>query len=174
MPEAMAGRTLDLYRATDFPTRWTFERHVMEGVQVADATIAEIDGAWWLFAAIAEPGAASTDELHLFRGPGPLGPWQPHPANPVVSDVRSARPAGRLFRHGGAWYRPSQDSTGRYGRAIVISRIERLDPDCYEETTVERIDPDWAEGGRGTHTLNRAGRLVLLDASVKDRLGWRH
>ena len=173
MPEAMAGRTLDLFRATDFPTRWTFDRHVMEGVQVADATIAEIDGAWWLFAAIAQPGGASTDELHLFSGPGPLGPWRPHPANPIVSDVRSGRPAGRLFRHDGAWYRPSQDCTGRYGRAISLSRIDRLDLDGYAETVIDRIDPEWAPGGLGTHTLNRAGRSVLLDLSVKDRIGWR-
>ena len=173
MPEAMEGGTLDLYRATDFPTRWTFDRHVMEGVRIADATIAEIDGAWWMFAAVALTDAASTDELHLFSGPGPLGPWRPHQCNPVVSDVRSARPAGRLFRHDGAWYRPSQDSTGRYGRAIVISRIDRLDLDGYEETIVEQIQPEWTPGGLGTHTLNRAGRVVLLDVSVKDRPGWR-
>jgi hypothetical protein len=172
MPEAAAGRTLDLYRATDFPMRWTFDRHVMEDVRVADATIAEIDGAWWMFATIAADGAASTDELHLFSGPGPLGPWEPHRDNPVVSDVRSARPAGWLFRHAGAWYRPSQDCTQRYGRAIVLSRIERLDMDGYREQVVGRIEPDWTPGALGTHTLNRAGRSVVLDVSVRDAHRW--
>jgi hypothetical protein len=145
----------------------------MEDIRVADATIAEIDGAWWMFATIAATGAASTDELHLFSGPGPLGPWQPHQDNPVVSDVRSARPAGWLFRHDGAWYRPSQDCTQRYGRAIVLSRIDRLDLDGYREQVVGRIDPDWTRGGLGTHTLNRAGRSVLLDLSVRDAHRWR-
>ena len=173
MPESMAGSSLDLYRATDFPTGWTFDRRVMEGARVTDATIAEIDGAWWMFATIAPDGAVNTDELHLFSGPGPLGPWQPHRANPVVSDVRSARPAGRPFRHDGVWYRPSQDCSRRYGRAIVLSRIERLDLDAYEERAVARIGPEWTPGGLGTHTLNRAGRFVLLDASVRDRPIWR-
>ena len=173
MPEAMAGRTLDLYRATDFPTGWTFDRHLMEDVRVADATIAEIDGAWWMFASIAPEGAANTDELHLFGGPGPLGPWRAHPANPVVSDVRSARPAGRPFRHDGAWYRPSQDCSRRYGRAIVLSRIERLDPTGYEERVVERIEAGWMPGGLGTHTVNRAGRSILLDVSIRDVHIWR-
>ena len=34
------------------------------------------------------------DELHLFHADRLLGDWQPHPRNPVKSDVRSARPAG--------------------------------------------------------------------------------
>jgi hypothetical protein len=86
-----------------------------------------------------------------------------------VSDVRTARPAGRLFQHEGAWYRPSQDGTRRYGRAIVISRITRLDFGGYAETPVHRIDADWAPGGLATHTFNRAGPSVFLDLSIPER-----
>lgn len=169
MPESSSGRTLDLYRATTFPDLWAFDRRVLDGVRVADATIAQIDGGWWLFATLAPDGAPLTDELHLFSGPGPLGPWTAHRANPVVSDVRRARPAGRLFKLDGAWYRPSQDCSGTYGRALVISRIERIDPGGYAETVVDRFEPDWLAGGLATHTLNRVGRSVLLDVSVAQR-----
>ena len=59
----------------------------------------------------------------------PLGPWKPHKRNPVKSDVRNSRPAGRLFYWNGDLYRPAQDSSQRYGYAMSINRVLRLTPD---------------------------------------------
>jgi transcriptional regulator GlxA family with amidase domain len=48
-----------------------------------------------MFVSIAEN--CIPDELSLFYAESPLGPWTPHPRNPVKSDVRGSRPAGGLF-----------------------------------------------------------------------------
>jgi hypothetical protein len=165
IPETEENRTVELYRAEDFPTRWTLDRVLLSDLRAVDATLAQIDGRWWMFVNIAESEEAPLDdELHLYSADSPLGPWLAHPWNPVKSDVRSARPAGRPFRFRGAWYRPSQDCSGRYGAAVVVNRITRLDETAYTETEVGRLLPAWRPNLVGTHTLNAGGGLTVIDA----------
>ena len=107
------------------------------------------------------------EDLHLFHAESPLGPWRPHRRNPVKSDVRSARPAGRLFRRGGAWYRPSQDCAKRYGYDIIINKIDAWDIDKYAEVEVDRISPDWRQGVVTTHTINACTGLTVIDGQIR-------
>ena len=163
MPEQATTGSLELFVATEFPTGWRHHSTVLDR-PAADATIAEIDGRWWMFAAIAASPGAAADELHLFHAATPLGPWTAHVANPVVSDVRTARPAGRPFRRDGVWHRVAQDGAVSYGHAMAILRIDRLDLSGYHETVVDTILPRWAPGIIATHTFNADGDLVALDA----------
>jgi hypothetical protein len=171
IPETEQNRTVELYRAEKFPTGWTLERVLLSDLRAVDATLAEIDGRWWMFVNVAESEETSlADELHLYHADSPLGPWKRHTQNPVKSDVRSARPAGRPFHHAGAWYRPSQDSSERYGAAVVVNRMTRLDTTRYAEEEVGRLLPRWRSNLVATHTLNAASGLTVVDAK---RLYWR-
>jgi len=164
VPETGTCQEVRLYRATGFPAGWTHEATLLEGVGAVDATLHEEGGVWWMFAAVAEPGALhARDELHLFRASSPLGPWQAHPWNPIRSNARAARPAGPLFRWGGDLYRPAQDCSRRYGWAIALHRVRRLAGSGYEEEEVARITPTWAPGLLATHTLCRLDGLTLVD-----------
>ena len=163
MPETKRNGTIELYRCKELPLKWEFDRVIMENVQAVDATLHEVGGIWWLFCNIGGRDFSSNDELHLFYAKTPFGPWTPHKLNPVKSDVRSARPAGRLFNRDGNLYRPSQDCSVRMGGAIVMNRIVRLTPDDFKEESVARIDPTWRKGILGTHTINTAGKLTVLD-----------
>jgi hypothetical protein len=116
-----------------------------------------------MFVNVASEGGSSWDELHLYSADRPQGPWKAHPRNPVVSDVRSARPAGHLFEHGGRRYRPAQDCSLGYGTGLVIKRIDRINPREYAEVEASRIRPDWNRRVIGVHTLNRAGDLTVMD-----------
>ncbi|HET8627697.1 MAG TPA: hypothetical protein VFL91_09775 [Thermomicrobiales bacterium] len=169
LPETRGNRTVELYRATRFPGAWELDRVLLDGINAVDATIARIAGRWWLFVNVAGEGAATTDEVHLYRAEHPFGPWRPHPRNPIKADVRSARPAGRIICRDGRYYRPSQDCSGRYGRAIVLNEIVRIDHDDYVEREVGRIEPEPSAGLLGTHTVNRCDDLVCLDGVLR----WR-
>jgi hypothetical protein len=84
-----------------------------------------------------------------------------------MADVRRARPAGSLFSVGGHWYRPSQDCSRGYGWAINLNRITRLDRKGYSEEVVTTLKPHWMAGLRGTHTLNAAGGLTVIDGRLR-------
>jgi hypothetical protein len=166
VPESAANRTIEIYRCIDFPHKWRRERVLLDHVFAADATLHREADRWWMFANLAVDGAEIHDELHVFTSDSLLGDWKPLARNPVKSDVRGARPAGRLFTQGGHLYRPSQICAPLYGSGIAVQRVLRLDDD-YEEVEERRILPVAGEGVLGLHTMNRAGDLSVTDAFVR-------
>lgn len=166
MPEMAAHGAQEVFRATHFPDRWELHKTLAFDRMVVDPTL-HFDGLrWWLFVGTAPSPFSDCDELSLYHAASPLGPWEPHAANPVVSDARGARPAGRLFRSGDDLIRPAQDGTPAYGTAVSFKRILRLDLEAYVEEPIGRIDPDWSTAVAGTHTINAAGPLTVIDARV--------
>jgi hypothetical protein len=170
IPETAEQHCIQLYRAVRFPFEWKRERVLMKGTAVIDATLVEIGGVWWMFCCNLDDGRQPWSELHLFSSESPFGPWTPHPRNPVVADVRHARPAGRIFRRDNSWYRPTQDCSVAYGYALSVRRIEVLNQNEFQESEVARLDPTWEPGLCGVHTLNASDQLTLID--VRRRV-WR-
>ncbi len=169
LPETASQRTVELYRCARFPDEWTFVQTLMTDIYAVDSTLLEHQGKWWLFANVKGPGGSSLDALHLFYAENPLTEaWRPHPHNPIVHDLRSARPAGRIFARDGRLIRPAQDSSRRYGYALKFNRILRLNETEYEEVTESAFAP---QGGNilGTHTFNQAGAMTVLDAVIRRR-----
>jgi len=80
--------------------------------------------------------------------------------------VRSARPAGRLFRNGSHLYRPGQIGAPHYGAGIALHQVKRLTQDEYVEEEESRIMPR-SEAVLGIHTINRAGDLSVTDAFMR-------
>jgi hypothetical protein len=161
MPECGARNRLALYRVD--AERLVLERTMLEGPRLLDSTIFEHGGRWWLFGTRAdeEPNA----KLHIFHGPSAVGPWTPHPGNPVKTDVRCSRPAGTPFVHDGRLYRPAQDCTKRYGWRLAINHVSRLTPNQFEETPLRWIGPlSESPYPHGFHTLAACGDLTLVDA----------
>jgi hypothetical protein len=169
MPETAETGRLRFYRATRFPYEWVEEGILLDNVRCLDPTLAEVDGRWWLFAGSYEDPDHSWSELRLYHSESPFGPWTPHPDNPVLTDVRHARPAGRLFQHDGTWYRPAQDCSRGYGYGLALCRIDELTPSAYRETVVQSLLP-WSPNLCGVHTLNASGSLTMTDVRRR-RLG---
>src|SRR6266508_2078359 len=126
IPETEGNQTVELYCCTCFPSDWVFVKTLLADIKAVDATLLEAYGKWWLFANIRE-GKSSWDTLHLFYTDDLLSDqWTPHPGNPIVKDIRSARPAGRIFLRNGDFIRPSQDCSVRYGYPIYFNSISVL------------------------------------------------
>ena len=109
---------------------------------IVDATLFRHGELWWLAGASDPGGAHLGADLHLWHATDILGPWTPHAANPVKTDVGSARPAGRPFVSEGVLYRPAQDSSQTYGFAS-----------CYQS----RPDSDTDDVPRGAGCIRGAG-----------------
>jgi hypothetical protein len=166
VPESAETRTVDLYRAAPFPSRWDPVARLLSDLNAVDPTVFQHDGRWWMFAAVAERGAGFLDELFLYFSDSLTEGWTPHPLNPVVSDVRRARPAGPVVEHAGALLRPGQDSSRDYGDAIAVNRIEELTPSTYRERHVATIRPDFLPRAAGTHAYAVSDRYEAIDGRV--------
>jgi hypothetical protein len=172
LPETAGTETVELWRARAFPHDWERCATLLDGVRAWDPTVLRHHGRYWLFVTMAAPGVRPSDELCLFSAPDLLGPWRPHPRNPVVSDVGRARPAGRVLETDGALVRPAQDGSGAYGRRIVLNRIDVITPEEYRETPVAAVEPGWLPGVVRTHTYTADGPFEVLDGVRYERRSW--
>jgi hypothetical protein len=168
LPEGSGSRKLTLYRAERFPNRWVPATVLLEG-EMSDATLLQHDGKYWLFATDRDGAGSTSDTLVVFHAPSLTGPWTPHAQNPILIDRRRARPGGALARVGSELLLPIQDGTTGYGGGLGLSRLVRLD-----EQGIELAEPmPVAAAGDflypRIHTLNRAGRLEVIDGIAEVR-----
>ncbi|MGH9596789.1 MAG: glucosamine inositolphosphorylceramide transferase family protein [Edaphobacter sp.] len=170
IPETKGNRTVELYRATSFPAGWVLETILLSDIYAVDATIQKIGGKYWMFVGLSNGRYSNCDELGIFFSDALKGPWMAHPANPVLSDVRSARPAGALFYDQGRLIRPSQDCARAYGYATVFSEVLTLTETEYEERPVTRLDPGWVKGNLGTHTYTRTDEFEVIDGNFAAKI----
>ena len=150
----------------EFPGRWELDRVLWDGVFAVDTTPLEHDGRTWIFTSIRTPRGGATETLSLFSADSLTSPWLEHPANPVIADARSARPAGRVHARDGRLLRPAQDGSVRYGYALVLNEIRALTPETYREEEMRRVEPSWLPGAIGTHHYDTDGEVEVVDAFV--------
>lgn len=170
LPESSANRTVDLYRATDFPIHWELASNLMREFYMVDGTIFHDGATFWLFGNVLSANGSDWDDLHLFWAEDLLGPWRPHPRNPIVSSRGSSRPAGRLFYDKGRLIRPSQDCRRRYGHRIVLNRVDVLSRDRYREVPIAAIGAGWIPRNRGSHSIDHNEDFEVIDGRFRQ---WR-
>jgi hypothetical protein len=129
VPESFQAGAVRLYRASRFPDEWTFERELIRGEGLVDASPFRHDDRWWMLV-----GCGEQDTLRLFGADDLHGPWLEHPASPVVAgDAGRARPAGRVLVEDARTIRFAQDCRASYGAAVRAFEITRLTATEYAE-----------------------------------------
>ncbi|WP_394754525.1 hypothetical protein [Crenothrix sp.] len=163
VPESGVARNIVLWKCVSFPNKWQQVTELLSDIRAVDATLIEYQGYWWMFVSVAKEGICIHDELHIYFSDTPLGTWQAHPENPVKSDARNARPAGNLFIEEGILYRPAQDCSTEYGKAVILNRVDRLNKHSFLETPIARLDASWYKDFLRVHTLSRSENLWAID-----------
>lgn len=168
VPETAENKTIELYECVEFPYKWKFKMNLMTHVEAYDTTLLYYGNKWWLFTCIIENQGAKFDELFLFFSDELFTEsWKPHPLNPIVSDVKNARPAGRIFERGGKLYRPAQNCSKVYGFGFNINEVSVLNEVDYRESTVTTVKPNWDRKIQAIHTFNSDGALAMVDVFRK-------
>ncbi|SHL77278.1 glucosamine inositolphosphorylceramide transferase family protein [Hymenobacter psychrotolerans] len=128
---------------------------LLPGVPGVDSTLFEHEGRYWMMYTRLD----RDPNLNLFiaYADQPEGPWQEHAQNPVLTDVRCARPGGTPFRHEGRLYRPAQNYSRGYGSSLVINEIVELTPTTYVERPAAELTSLHPEYSAGMHTVAAIG-----------------
>ena len=162
VPETHENRTVELYKAVDFPDKWEKIGEMISGVKYVDTTFFEHDGKRYAFTYDIENYEDS--KLCLFEAEGEK--IDVSSKKILSNEVSSARPGGYVFKRDEQLIRVSQDCLGSYGRGLVFSRIDSLDD--YSETELERIYPDDLKFSKkldmlGTHNYSSDGTFEAID-----------
>jgi hypothetical protein len=165
IPESMANHDVAIYRCIAFPDKWERSATLLSGVELSDATITHHNGMYYLFGAQWDGLAGFSDTLSIYHSPDLFGPWRPHAENPVLVDRSSARPAGNFVKRNGRLWRPAQDCAQSYGGGLLLAEVLELSPTAFRQRPHKYLKPGEYWPGRKLHTLNRAGRLEVIDGS---------
>jgi hypothetical protein len=168
-PENTIENHLPLYRAVSFPDHWEECAPLVAGIGLHDATLLAHEGAWWLIANEAREGGSSWDCLCVYRSSSPLGPFEPHPANPLLVDARLARSAGPIIAMEGKLIRPVQNCLGGYGRFLRFSEIEMLSEHGFRQRETGRLLPRAGSRIAGVHSYGRNARFEVIDGLTTRR-----
>lgn len=169
VPECSSSGRVDLYRCNGQPHSFEFVKTLLNDIKAYDSTLFYKDHKWWIFAnVVPHESVSSYEELCLFYSDDLLsGIWNSHPLNPIVSDVRSSRPAGPIFSLDGVYFRPSQICTPSYGYGIAINKIIKWTTDDYEEEVIEKILPEWSSDSKLVHSLSHNDSVIVVDAAFR-------
>jgi hypothetical protein len=164
IPESYQAKQVRLYKALDFPHRWAFDRILIDGYAGIDNTLFFQDDLWWMFSTDKDDGVHHNLKIHYAQDL--FGPWHPHPKNPVKTDIRAARPAGSIFTHEGAIFRPSMDYSEKVEGRITLNRILTLSTTDFEEEVHGVINPfpDTFYSDK-VHTLCAAENFTIVDGA---------
>lgn len=167
IPESHENKTIQIFKCDKFPKEWSLEQVIMENIDAVDTTLFEFNNKWWLFTSVRQNNSLFHDELFIFYSDNPISQkWISHPMNPILSDIRKARQAGRIFHKDGKIFRPAQDGSISYGHRIIINEITVLNEEKYEEKIVDIIEPSTSKI-TGIHTYSFDEKITLLDARIK-------
>ncbi|WP_454856603.1 glucosamine inositolphosphorylceramide transferase family protein [Rhizobium binxianense] len=165
IPESAAARELVLYRAEDFPGRWVRDTVLLSNVDFNDATLLQSGGRFWLFGTERFGYGSASDTMSVYSARSLRGHYESHPLNPIVIDRSAARPGGAFIRRGERLFLPVQDGARAYGGGLGLMELLRLDMDEVVFAPVQPIGMGPAWPRRGIHTVNRSGRVEVIDSA---------
>ncbi len=163
-PESSRNGELSCYAYDPVQKSLRFMKSIIK-MPLLDSTIVKIDGIYWIFGTLKEKPSGYS--LYLFKSDNLLGPYVPHPANPVKSGYNGTRSAGSFINVDENLYRPTQNCQNAYGESISINIIKRLDEHFFEEEpymdiTIDKKNRD-VHGIHTIHTINAIDGLIAVD-----------
>lgn len=128
IPESHQAGSVRLYKAVDFPSKWSHVGNMLSGPYFVDSSLVRYCGKWWLFT---ETNAdVKHDTLRLYYANDLAGPWLEHPESPIIQgNPHISRPAGRVLVVDGNVIRYAQNCHPYYGtevRAFVITELTTM------------------------------------------------
>lgn len=160
IPETSANNTVDLYKATSFPDKWEFVKHLIVGEKFVDSTVwAEGNDLYVLTYKKQETGWLLC--VYQFSGQDLML------VSSKVYSKNIGRPAGHIFIENGMRIRPAQDCSEKYGESLILYCIDSFnDSGNYVEHEVGRVSIEEIKVDAAIdriHTYSRDSEYEVID-----------
>ncbi|BAZ27957.1 hypothetical protein NIES4074_03870 [Cylindrospermum sp. NIES-4074] len=154
IPETAGAKSIRLYKAVEFPRKWTFVKTLLDDGDYVDSSVFNFNNMWWLFTT-----SRKSNVLHLYYAHEIMGNWIKHPQSPVIQEnIKIARPGGRVVVFNGQIFRYAQDDEKFYGNQVRAFEITQLTTTTYVEKAAKKNPILKASGfgwnKTGMHTID--------------------
>ena len=170
IPETVARKSIELYKATDFPYKWEKVATLLSEVNAADTTVFYMDEKIFLF--IYDENGFNNK---LSVGELDLNTYTVKNIKKVMQYTsKIGRPGGNIIYKDGQMLRPTQYGVNHYGEALILKKFQ-YNPENgeYREEDVMEMQPAdimpeyIAKNLNGLHTYNRVGKYEIVDTHRK-------
>jgi hypothetical protein len=170
-PEASRTGKLSCYEYDSVNNSLIFLQDVLD-LPLVDSTIIKHNNIYWIFGALGNQESSVSNKdfssrLYIFFSDSLLGPYAPHPGNPVKNSLNGSRPAGNFIELDGVLFRPSQNCENKYGESITINKVNELNESRYSEEPYMLIkinkENKSNNGVHSIHTMNVLGNFMVVD-----------
>jgi len=165
-PESADNGNLSCYLYNPETRSLGFVKHIIN-MPLLDSNIIKHKNKYWIFGITREKDNNENYELQCFYSDDLLGPYTPHPANPLANGMDGVRSAGNIMEIDGVLYSPTQNCKEQYGKSISINKITRLNETSYTSEFHMNISIDknnkYNRGIKTIHTINVHDELIVVD-----------
>lgn len=169
IPESGENGTVELYRAEDFPYKWTLDSVLLENITTGDSTVFKNGDKLFIFIYIYLNNRKILNVYEMNMQDRKLTL-----VDSVIDSDNSKRPAGNIINNNGQLIRPSQDCSNKYGESIFFNNIVEMSNGKYSEQLLlklsigdvlleEEIDV------KRIHTFNTSKNYTVIDV-CKEKL----
>lgn len=128
LPESSEDKSVRLYKAKDFPYKWSLEKILFSGKLLADINFLEKEGVYYWFCYDLD-----IKKTRLYYSSGLYDKWVEHSESPFLSN----RNAGSIFTINNRLYRPIQIEYITYGEGVELREIISIDKMNFKEVKIK-------------------------------------
>ncbi len=145
IPETYQINEIRVYKATNFPSTWSYVATLMSGKDFVDPSIFRYNNTWWMFVS-----DTTNSNCYLYYSDNLTSGWIAHPLSPiVVNDSSKARPGGRAFVYNNNQIiRTVQKCDIVYGEKVRVFQVDTLTTTQYAEHEIPE-SPILSNSGSG-------------------------
>lgn len=161
IPETSANKTVELYRAVKFPDQWELDTVLLQDVQYVDSTVYQAENELYLLSYTKKNNGWALVVFKL-----DMQSKQLSAVSEKLYQTNIARPAGSLLRTEKGLFRPAQDCSRKYGEALYLYAVDKLDEEGFDEHCEEKRVIDGfvlPQKVHRIHTLNQDSEYEVVD-----------
>ena len=174
MPETADTKRVEIWKASEFLTKWKLHKVLFEGESCVDTTLFKNNnGDIWLFTNKSNDKFNDhNSELYIYKIENEFNKITPHILNPVITDCRIARNAGNIFYDNkNTIIRPSQiNISDFYGGGLNLRKIQELNLEKFRETNMASYFPNFTKNINALHHFTQNKDTFVVDVRYKKGL----
>lgn len=170
IPESSANKTIDLYKADNFPYEWSLHKVLHKGERFVDTTVYISDGIYYL---LSYTKVANGWDLVIFTLD--MNTFDINETCRYHYETNIGRPAGFLYMEN-CLIRPAQDCHKKYGESLILYSVDFKHGINYSEEKLGELKSEsicFPFKPDRIHTINRDNKYEVIDV-FKDEIDLLH
>lgn len=164
IPETKQNKTIELYKAKDFPYSWELDCILKDNIEAVDSTVVNFENRLLLYTYI---NLGKNKVFRVYNLDIENKKLNESEYEDIIDEKLVGRPAGNIIYNEGLYLRPTQDNRKTYGENIFLFEINKnaniFGIKCDKMISTKKIKFEEDCLATKIHTINHCGNIEIID-----------